>query len=165
MFRPMRRKRQQLSAADCKAVLDRGTSGVLSLFGDNGYPYGVPINYYRDGDRLLFHSAKSGHKIDAIGGGSKASFCVIDQDEIVPEEYTSYFRSVIAFGFLKILTDDREKRRAIELLAERFSPEQVEGRQQEIEEQYDHLCMLELTIEHLSGKEAMTLVKGRRSAE
>ena len=84
MFREMRRKKQVLPQAEAEAVLRKGTSGVLSLAGDDGYPYGVPISYvYADG-KLYFHSATSGHKLDAVRRNSKASFCVIDQDEIVP---------------------------------------------------------------------------------
>ena len=98
MFRPMRRFKQALSPEECRAVLERGTSGVLALSGDGGWPYAVPLSYvYADG-KIYFHSAKSGHKVDAIRSCPRASFCVIDQDHIVPEEYTTYFRSVIAFG-------------------------------------------------------------------
>ena len=93
MFRPMRRFKQALSPEECRAVLERGTSGVLALTGDGGWPYAVPLSYvYADG-KLYFHSAKSGHKVDAIRSCPRVSFCVIDQDHIVPEEYTTYFGS------------------------------------------------------------------------
>ena len=89
MFRAMRRKRQQLSREEAEAILERGTSGVLAVAGDNGYPYAVPLSYvYQDG-KLWFHCAKSGHKLDAVRREEKASFCVIDQDLVVPED--SYF--------------------------------------------------------------------------
>ena len=99
MFREMRRKRQALLPEEIQAVLNRGTSGVLALSGDNDYPYAVPISYVYDGEKIYFHCAKSGHKLDAVRRNRKASFCVIDQDRIIPEEYTSYFRSVIVFGY------------------------------------------------------------------
>lgn len=89
MFREMRRKRQLLAEAETIQIFERGTSGVLALSGDEGYPYAVPLSYvYADG-RIIFHGAKSGHKIDAIRGCEKASFCVIDRDQVVPEEYTT----------------------------------------------------------------------------
>ena len=95
MFREMRRFKQLLPQETAIEILNRNTSGTLALIGDNDYPYAVPISYvYIDG-KLYFHSAKSGHKIDAIIKHEKASFCVIDQDHIVPEKYTTYFRSVI----------------------------------------------------------------------
>jgi len=97
MFREMRRKKQALSLAECARILYRGTSGVLALSGDGGYPYAVPMSYVYDGEKLFFHSAGSGHKLDAIRRDPKASFCVIDCDRVVPEAYTTYFRSVFAF--------------------------------------------------------------------
>lgn len=109
MFRPMRRHRQQLSQGDCAAILSRGTSGVLAVAGDGGYPYAVPLSYVYQEGTLFFHCAKAGHKLDALRRCSKASFCVIDQDQVVPPEYTTYFRSVIAFGRTRILEDEAEK--------------------------------------------------------
>lgn len=84
MFREMRRKRQALSASEVAEILYRGTSGVLALLGDEEYPYAVPLSYVYDEGKLYFHSATSGHKIDAVGRSAKASFCVIDQDLIRP---------------------------------------------------------------------------------
>ena len=98
--------------------------GVLALSGDDDYPYAVPISYVFDGAKLYFHCAKDGHKLDAIQRSSKASFCVIDQDQIVPEKYTTYFRSVIAFGQIRIIQDEKEKRAAIEKLAKKYSPDE-----------------------------------------
>ena len=159
MFRELRRKKQALPPEDCAAVLERGTSGVLALAGDGGYPYAVPLSYvYRDG-RIFFHSAAQGHKLDAIRRCPRASFCVIDQDRIVPLERTTYYRSVIAFGTLRVLEDPAEKRAAIEALGEKYSSEDpVENRNASIQRNWNALCMLELTIEHLSGKQALELV-------
>ena len=158
MFREMRRKKQKLSKEECERILYDGTSGVLALHGDDGYPYTVPISYVYDGEKLWFHSAKSGHKIDAVLKNDKASFCVIDQDQIEPEEYTTYFRSVIAFGRIHIAEDDTEKRSAIEKLALKYSPDDTdENREKAIEREWKPLCMLEMEIEHLSGKQAIEL--------
>ena len=158
MFRAMRRKRQQLDEAACRAVLEQGTSGVLAVSGDDGYPYAVPLSYVYNGGKLFFHSAKSGHKIDAIIRSSKVSFCVIDQDQIVPEEYTTYFRSVIAFGTVRILEDDNEKREAVRMLAVKYAPDDTEeNRERAIEREWKPLCMLEMEIEHMTGKEAIEL--------
>ena len=101
MFRKMRRHKQLLSKEECEKILYKATSGVLALEGDNNYPYTVPISYLYEDNKIYFHSAKSGHKIDSIKKNQKVSFCVIDQDKIVPEEYTTYFRSVIVFGKIK----------------------------------------------------------------
>jgi nitroimidazol reductase NimA-like FMN-containing flavoprotein (pyridoxamine 5'-phosphate oxidase superfamily) len=94
----MRRKCQQLTDEERMAILQKATAGTLALLGDGGYPYAVPISYVYDDGKLYFHSAMSGHKVDAIRKCAKASFCIIDQDHVKPSEYTTYFRSVIAFG-------------------------------------------------------------------
>ena len=161
-MREMRRSRQLLSREDCESILNEQTSGVLSVYGDDDYPYGVPLSYvYADG-KLYFHSAKTGHKMDAVRKNNKASFTIIAQDNIVPEEYTTHFRSVIVFGRVRILENDAEKRAAIEQLAEKYMPDLKEGRLQEIDREFSRLCMLELTIDHMTGKEAIELVRARQ---
>ncbi len=102
MFREMRRNRQLLSTEDTKAVLDRCTNGVLACRGDEGYPYAVPLSYVYFNNRIYFHSAKAGHKMDAITRDPRVSFAVVDEDTIVSKEYTTYFRSAIAFGRARI---------------------------------------------------------------
>lgn len=160
MFRELRRKRQALSRADCEAVLSRGTSGVLALAGDDGYPYAVPLSYLYEDGKLLFHCAKEGHKLDAVARCDKASFCVIDQDRVVPEEYTTYFRSVIAFGRIRVIGDDGERRSAVERLALKYHPGDTrENRNRYIDKEWAPLCMLEMTVEHLSGKQATELLQ------
>ena len=160
MFREMRRKKQMLSDEVCKAVLNRGSCGVLALDGDDGYPYALPISYVYDGEKVYFHCAKSGHKLDAIRRNPKASFCVVDQDQVVPEEYTTYFRSVTLFGTIRILEDDSEKMAATRKLAVKYAPEDTaENRQKAIDRDWAPLCMLEMTIDHMSGKEAKELVR------
>ena len=162
MFREMRRKRQMLSEDDCKIILREGTSGVLALSGDDGYPYAVPLSYVYDGEKIFFHCAKSGHKLDAIRRNPKASFCVIGQDKVVPEEYTTYYRSVIAFGTVRILEDDREKYDSVQEIALKYAPlDTEEQRRASIEREWSGLCMLEMTVEHLTGKEARELMEKR----
>ena len=163
MFREMRRKKQILSEKECVEILEKGTAGVLALLGDNDYPYAVPISYVYYNSKLFFHGAKNGHKIDAIKKCSKASFCVIDQDHIVPEEYTTYFRSVIAFGKIHIMEDETEMKNAIERLAVKYYPTDTEtNRNTAISREWKPLCMIELDIEHLSGKEAIELARTKQ---
>ena len=95
MFRKMRRFKQQLTEEESINVLDRNKTGILAVIGDEGYPYTVPINYvYADG-KIFMHSATAGHKIDAIRTCDKASFCVIDADDVVPQDYSTNFRKTI----------------------------------------------------------------------
>ena len=160
MFRPMRRSAQALDGGACVEILERGTSGVLAVAGDGGWPYAVPLSYAFDGEKLYFHCAREGHKLDAIRREARASFCVVDRDDVKPAEYTSYFRSVIIFGRVRVLEDEAQKRAAIELLARRYFPEDsAENRRRAIEREWTGLCMLEMDIEHMSGKEAKELAR------
>ncbi len=129
MFREMRRKRQELSREESIAILNRSTSGVLAVLGDDNYPYAVPLSFVYDKTRIYFHCARAGHKLEAISQNNKVSFCVIDEDKVVPEEYTTYFRSVILFGRARILDNPEEKREALEKLAAKYFPSDEEGRE------------------------------------
>ena len=158
MFRPMRRFKQQLTAERCEEILRKGRYGVLAVLGDEDYPYAVPLNYhYREG-KIYFHSAVSGHKLDAVRKTDKVSFCVVEKDELVGEKLTTYFRSVIAFGRIRIVEDTEEKRAAVMALSRRYFPGMEEKIQSEAAGSLKNLAMLELTVEHLSGKEAIELV-------
>ena len=162
MFREMRRKRQQLPKQECIRILEQETSGVLAVLGDEDYPYAVPLSYVYAENTLYFHCAKNGHKLDALKKHAKASFCVIAQDHIVPEEYTTYFKSVIAFGKARILTEAEEIQKAIELLSLKYHPsDSPENRQKTIERESAALCMIALEIESITGKEAIELVKNK----
>ena len=159
MFREMRRKRQALTQAQCQAILEQGSCGVLALSGDDGYPYAVPLSYLYHQGKLYFHCAKSGHKLDALRREPKASFCVVAQDQVVPLEYTTLYRSVIVFGRLRELEDDKEKRAAIEALALKYAPQDTPAHREEaIRRGWGPLCVPELTPEHISGKQGEDLV-------
>ena len=164
MFRAMRRKNQQLSPEDCHRILQTATSGVLAVAGDGGYPYAVPLSFaYADG-KLYFHVAKNGHKLDALRRNPKASFCVIEQDQIVPAEYTTYFRSVIAFGKVRIIDEETGKRHGLDLLADKYSPDETfESREHEIGKLANALYVLVMEIEHLTGKEGRELAEQRKN--
>lgn len=159
MFRPMRRFKQELSKSDCEAILYSGKDGVLALSGDDGYPYVVPLNYVYYNGCVYFHCALSGHKIDAIKNNDKASFCVIDKRDIIQEKYTTFFRSVILFGKICEVTDENEKIECTKVIAEKYSPDFKNGISREIEKSEKHLNALRLDIEHMSGKQAIELVK------
>ncbi len=158
MFREMRRKNQLLSLEETISILEQETSGTLAVLGDDGYPYAVPLSYVYEDSKIYFHCAKTGHKMEAIINNDKVSFCIIAQDQIIPEEYTTYYRSVIVFGKAHLL-ENEEKRHAVELLAKKYSPEDEAGRAKEIEESFNRVAMVEITIEHMTGKAALELVK------
>jgi nitroimidazol reductase NimA-like FMN-containing flavoprotein (pyridoxamine 5'-phosphate oxidase superfamily) len=161
MFRGMRRRRQELPEAEAVAMLRSCSSGVLAVQGDDEYPYAVPLSFAYEDGKLYFHSAPAGHKIDALERSDKASFCAIAADDVVQSTFTTHFRSVVVFGRLRMLTDDGEKRKALELLARKYSPDYVAAAGDEIDGAWKRVCALELAIEHMTGKAAIEIVKER----
>ncbi len=219
-FRKMRRFAQELGHDACLEMIRRATSGVLSVVGDDGYPYGVPMSFVyvdepdlnavnesgadaadkasteavdkpgteavdkpgtealdkpssdaADGEQnpvgcFYFHCAKAGHKLDAIRACDKACFTVIDRDDVVADEFTTYYKSVIAFGRVRIIEDEEEKRKAISILTDKYSPDESEEKKAgEINKEMPAFVMLELTVEHMTGKEAIELVRKRKKFE
>jgi uncharacterized protein len=161
MFREMRREKQLLSEAETIKILQSCTSGVLAVIGDNDYPYAVPLSFaYKDG-KLFFHFAKAGHKIDSIVKNNKVSFCVIQTDNVIQKTFTTHFRSAIVFGKARILTEDSERKYALECLVEKYSPDYITEGQSEIERDWNRVCVAEVSIEHMTGKAAIEIINNR----
>ena len=161
MFREMKRTKQLLSEAETIEILQSCTSGVLAVTGDNDYPYAVPLSYvYKDG-KLFFHFAKAGYKIDSILKNNKVSFCVIKTDDVVQKTFTTHFRSVIAFGRARMLTDDGEKKYALECLVEKYSPDYIAEGQSEIVREWKLVNVAEVEIEHITGKAAIEIINNK----
>ena len=162
MFRTMRRNKQRLSEEATIKILNEATNGVLALNGDNGYTYAIPLSFaYADG-KIYFHAALSGHKLDAIKNNDKVPFCVVSQDNVIQETFTTHYMSAIAFGRIRVIedNDNPEKRRGLELLAEKYSPSvSADKCQKTIDSQIKALVVMVLEIEHLSGKAARELIK------
>ena len=170
MFREMRRRKQLLDDAEARAVLRRGSHGVLAVAGDEGWPYAVPLSYtYVDGADaptdagpagvICFHCALTGHKVDAIKADERVSFCVVDADDVVPAEYATLYRSVIAFGRARIVDDEAEKERLTRLLGDKYNPGEDEALDAEISRYLAHMHLVAIYIEHLSGKQAKGLME------
>ena len=160
MFREMRRFKQQITTEECKKVLKEEKRAAFSVIGDEGYPYTIPINFYYDeADNIIyFHGAKSGHKIDAIKNNPKVSISIIDQEDVIEEELTTYFRSIILFGKAKILQGDDEIYQAVNALGLKYCDDEI-AVEKEIQREWKALCCVEIIIEHLTGKQAIELVK------
>lgn len=163
-MRNMRRSKQLLSEAICIEVIARGSNAVLCVNGDEGYPYPVPVSYAYAGGKLYIHGAKQGYKIDAIERDERVSLCIVDKDENHPEELTSYFRSVIIRGRAKILHGEDAMTMACHLLAEKYSP-MLEAAHVDkvINGALQRLSVIEITIEEMTGKEAIELVREREA--
>ena len=161
----MRRKNQQLTEAECSAVLESASSGVLAVAGDGGYPYAVPLSFvYENGD-VYFHCAAGGHKLDALRRDARVSFCVIALDDVMPEKFTTRYRSVILFGRASEVKDETEKRRLLFRLGRKYSPGRDEELQKEADSQLSRVCIIRLQTEHMTGKEAIELVREAGKAQ
>ena len=162
-FRPMRRIRQQLPEEECIAILERASDGVLALNGDAGYNYAVPLNFaYRDGC-IHFHCAKKGHKIDAIRRNPRVSFCVVDANDVDAEGMATDYRSVILFGYARILEDPEEIRASARLIGEKYSSAFRDAYEAEIDREFPALACVEIRIEHITGKEGKALSEKHRA--
>ena len=153
MFREMNRKKQLLPHEVCIDILKREPRGVLSLLGDNGYPYGLPIDHwYCDADGCLyFHCGKRGHKIDAIRSCDKASFCVMDQGYRREGEWALNIKSVIVFGRIQILQDQQEAIAITQQLSYKYTQD-TEFIEREILESGKNVLVFRLVPEHNTGK-------------
>ena len=153
MFRKMRRFGQELSAKDCRALLKRAKRGVLSVQGDDGYPYGVPVNYSYDEetDTIYIHGAKEGHKIDAIRHCSKVSFTAWEQGELDADGWSWHMTSVIAFGEAELVEDLALTTEKVRELGLKYSPspEEVEA---DIRSAIHRVQLIAVHIQHLTGK-------------
>ena len=159
MFRDMRRRKQLLSEQECDEILHLGKTAVLAVNGDDGYPYTIPLNYVYYEGNIFFHCAKSGHKLDAIKRNSKVSICVVLQDDVVQEKFTTYYKSVVCFGRAEIAADTEEIKKATTVLSEKYCPDNLDGIPAELENGLSALAVVKITPEHITGKQCIELVK------
>ena len=157
MKHEMRRAKQRLSPEESLAILEKGSSDVLALW-DGEEPYAVPLSYVYSGGKLYFHCARAGRKLDAIRVCPRASFCVVAADDVIPEKYTTAYRSVIVSGRLRIIEDEGEMIPALRQLAEKYHPGHSEDAEREISAGLSHMFMLELSADEISGKQGKELL-------
>jgi nitroimidazol reductase NimA-like FMN-containing flavoprotein (pyridoxamine 5'-phosphate oxidase superfamily) len=149
----MRRFKQQLPEEDCVKILKEGKRGVLAVLGEDGYPYGVPVNHYyceQDG-KLYFHGGKQGHRIDAVRQHDKVSFCVYDQGWREDGDWALHIRSVIVFGRIELIEDRETVYEISRQLSYKFTKDEAYIAH-EIEKSGPGTLLLALTPEHMTGK-------------
>ena len=153
MFRKMRRFKQQLDEKECTEILKSEPRGVLSVLGDDGYPYGIPIDhwYCEVNGRIYFHGAKSGHKIDSIMKCDKVSFCVYDSGSRKEGEWALNIRSVIVFGRIRPVTDHDLAMEICRNLCYKFTDDESYI-EHELKFSGSNVLCLELIPEHITGK-------------
>ena len=160
MERKMRRFRQELPDVESRRILAIGKYAVWAVGGDDNYPYAVPVNYVYDGTAIYVHCARQGHKIDSIVRNPKCSMCIVEKDDVVPYEFTSYFRSVIVFGKAEIVEDETVRLKALQLLCDKYSPGIDPN--DEIAKFLKTVCIVRIRIDSISGKEAIELTRLRK---
>lgn len=153
MFRELIRKKNQLSMEDCIQVLNSQTRGVLSVQGDDGYPYGMPMNHWYNAEdgKLYFHCGMVGHRLEALRRNDKVSFCTYDQGYRKEGEWAWNVKSVIVFGRVEILNDLDKIVEITTKLSHKFTQDD-DYIQREIAAAADHTLLLQLTPEHICGK-------------
>ena len=155
MFRTMRRFKQQISKEECIRILQEEKRGILSMHGEDGYPYGIPMNhwYNPENGKLYFHCAKTGHKLDAIRKNDKVSYCVYDQGFRKDGDWALNIRSVVVFCRARIVDDaeDDLRRRIAVGLCRKFTDDEA-FLQKELVNAMPRAAFLELTPDHMTGK-------------
>lgn len=152
-FRPLTRATQQLSEADCIRLLETETRGVLSVIGDGGYPYGMPMNHwYNPADgAIYFHCGLTGHRVDALRQNPKVSFCVYNQGTRADGEWAYTVQSVIVFGQIEMLRDIETVSKITRRLCDKFTNDR-DYIEREIASAADHTLLLKLIPAHICGK-------------
>lgn len=154
MFRPIRKKKNEISLELARNLLNASRRGVLAVNGDDGYPYAMPINYIYDevDNKIYFHGAKAGHKVDSIKANDKVCFTVYGNETIKDEAWAPYMQSVIVFGRCHLIEDADRTIRLVKKLAMKYYPDELLA-DEEIKISGKAVQMFEIDIEHMSGKE------------
>lgn len=153
MFRELLRKNKQISMQECTELLNKETRGVLSVIGDEGYPYGTPMNHFycEEDGCIYFHCGRKGHRLDALKENSKASFCVYDSGYRNPDEWALNIKSVIVFGNIAIIDDIEKVTEITTKLCHKFTNDE-KYILNEIKNYADKTLLLQLKPEHICGK-------------
>jgi len=151
VFREMRRKDRAISDDEAIKLLENGKFGVLSMTCENGYAYGIPLNYaYRDGN-IYFHCAGEGAKLDNIRHNNKVSFCVVGETRPLPEKFSYSYESVVAFGKAEEISG-KEKEDALFMLIEKYSADFKEKGREYINRAAPETTVVKISVEHITGK-------------
>lgn len=154
MFRPIRKKKNELTLEDTKCLLHSSRRAVIAVNGDDGYPYAVPINflYCEDEGKIYFHGARVGHKVDSIKKCDKICFTVYGNESIKKEDWAPFVQSTVVFGRCALITDQERAIEVVRKFAAKYYPNE-ELIEAEVKASGKAVQMFEITIEHMSGKE------------
>ena len=151
MFKRMTKIKKLMNEKDSYTILENGSYGVLGTLSDNGYPYTVPLNYVYYQNKIYFHCAKTGHKLDNIKKHEKVSFTVVGNESIIEKEFTTKYKSVTLFGVAKIIEPSRE---ILMELVKKYSKNFVNLGREVVDKDFLTAAIVEITINHITGKES-----------
>lgn len=154
MFREIRLKNQLLSQEETTKILKEMTHGTLAINDANGYPYSIPVSFVFAGDKIYFHGATEGQKHDLLKKDGRVSFSVVALDDVQPKQFTTFYKSVIAYGTVRILEEPAEMQKVMERIVEKYSAGYMEEGKTFIQAQQGNFCVYELTVEHITGKQS-----------
>jgi nitroimidazol reductase NimA-like FMN-containing flavoprotein (pyridoxamine 5'-phosphate oxidase superfamily) len=152
MFRETRLKDRVINNEKAIEIIKKGSYGVLSTIGEDGYPYGVPLNYTYFDNCICFHCAQKGHKLENIDFNKKVSFCVVTKSDVLANEFDTDYESAIAFGKATVITDDSEKKDILLSVLNKYSAEFLKAGNNYMKKNWDETKVLKIKIEHLTGK-------------
>ncbi|MCC3867797.1 pyridoxamine 5'-phosphate oxidase family protein [Terrisporobacter mayombei] len=151
MFKDIKKKKRELNKESTIEVLKNGREGILSTISENGYPYGIAVNYVYHNNCIYFHCSNSGHKLENISKNNKVSFFVNSDITILPKDFTTHYKSVVIFGHASIV-NDKEKRDAIIAIGEKYSHPHMEEGIKYIDKALNAFTVVKIEIDHITGK-------------
>ncbi len=153
MFRKMRLEANMMTNKEAVEMLNEAKNGVLAVSGDEGYPYAVPVSFAYHNGKIYFHSTSdTSHKIESIKKDPRISFCVVTQDNIIPEAFNTLYRSVILFGKARVLTDAKEIEQGIMTIVKKYAGAHMEAGRNYMNAEAGNFCVVEIEVEHMTGK-------------
>lgn len=150
--RPLRRRDRAVPETEAWDILRAADWGVLSTVGPDGWPYGVPLNHVVLDGRIYAHAASTGHKLENLAADARASYCAVAEAEVLPAALSTRYASAIAFGHVHRVSDEAERRRALEAIAGRFAPDHPAELAEALARHLAHTAVLRLDPTHLTGK-------------
>lgn len=151
MFKDIKKKKRELSKENTLEVLKNGREGILSTISENGYPYGIAVNYVYHNNYIYFHCSNSGHKLENIANNNKVSFSVNSDITVLPKDFTTYYKSAVIFGHASIV-NDKEKRDAIIAIGEKYSHPHMKEGIKYIDKALNAFTVVKIEIDHITGK-------------
>ena len=148
----VRRQDRLLDETRARELLAAGEYGVLSLTDTSG-PYGIPVNYVWDGSRSLYiHCAPEGRKLRCIEAHKEVSFCVVGKTQVYSQKFTTAYESIILCGKASVGLPENERRRALEMILDKYSPDDKAVGLKYAEKSFHRAEIIRIDIDTMSGK-------------